>query len=93
MSALVDRLAQSLFSVDELDLQIYTDDPVATMVGTSQQVDRYITVLVLAWRALGLNLAFAKGQLGCETTWVGHDVTIDNHNKTVNVSIKKQFLE
>ena len=35
VSALVGRLAQSLFSVDELDLQIYTDDPVATMVGTS----------------------------------------------------------
>eukprot|EP00971_Amphidinium_carterae_P253867 5039905-Amphidinium_carterae.1 len=63
-AALVCRLCQSLFDVSEVRLQCYVDDPLATIRGDVPTVHRRIATLILAWRLLGLPLAFHKGQFG-----------------------------
>ena len=43
----------------------------------------------MAWRGMGFALAFRKGQLGVNVSWVGHDISVDPKTKTVTAAIKK----
>ena len=64
LSALTARMTQSLFPSDRMQLQVYTDDPIAVMRGTPRETRRMAAVLALFWRALGWGSSFHKGQLG-----------------------------
>jgi len=65
------RLTQSLYLSSELSLMCYVDDPLAALVGTALVRRRNAALMVLVWEALGFKLAYAKGQLGQEVTWIG----------------------
>ena len=74
LSALITRLAQSVFEAEELDLATYTDDPIAAVLGNEEETNRLVAILVLVWRCMGFALAFRKGQLSEKVGWVGHEV-------------------
>ena len=65
------RLTQSLYLAFELSLMCYVDDPPTALVGTTRVRMRNAALMVLVWEALGFKLAYAKGQLGQEVTWIG----------------------
>ena len=65
------RLTQSLFLPSELSLMCYVDDPFAALLGTERVRKRNAVLMVLVWEALGFKLAYAKGQLAQEVTWIG----------------------
>lgn len=72
MAALIGRLTQAMFSVSQVRIQTYVDDPCATVAGTPNQRDRRMAILLLTWRALGQRLAFKKGSRGADVIWIGH---------------------
>ena len=65
------RLTQSLLLPSELSLMCYVDDPLAALLGTELVRKRNAALMVLVWEALGFKLAYAKGQLAQEVTWIG----------------------
>ena len=50
-----------------------------------------IAVIILAWRLLGVNLAFAKGQTGDTVNWIGASMSIES-TKTLLITIIKARL-
>jgi len=71
LAALIMRLTQSLFHESEVNLMCYVDDPLAALMGTPAVRRRNAALMVLVWEALGFKLAYAKGQLDSEVTWIG----------------------
>ena len=78
ISALVSRLVQSMSSDGELELQTYTDDPIATTCADEATTKSYHCIIILIWRALGFKLAFHKAQRGHAVGWIGHDLRFAN---------------
>ena len=68
VAALVMRLTQSFFNVNEVRLVCYVDDPLAAIRGTDSDRRLFAAIMILVWMALGFKLAFAKGQLAREVT-------------------------
>ncbi len=44
-----------------------------TIMGTNRRRKLIITVIMLVWQSLGLDLAFRKGQIAKDITWIGGD--------------------
>ena len=55
---------------------MYVDDPLLIIRGADPVRNRLAAVVVLAWRVLGVNLAFAKAQLGSKVDWIGWELDI-----------------
>ena len=53
LSALAGRMTQSLYPVEFMQLQIYTDDPCAVLRGLPHDVQNMAVAMSLFWRALG----------------------------------------
>ena len=49
----------------------YVDDPLAAISGTPERRKLIAAAIILIWTVLGFQLAFAKGQLGKNVTWIG----------------------
>jgi len=90
VAALVGRLTQGMFHPLELLMQIYVDDPCATISGTRAERDLITAVVIFVWRCLGFPLSFAKGQRGRKVTWIG--CTLSVSWDVVIASIKPETL-
>ena len=62
------------------------------MLGDEQQCHRMIAVLIVAWRILGISLAFAKGQWGDRIDWIGASLSIES-DCTLAITIVRARLE
>ena len=93
LAALIGRLTQSTLDDDRSRLHIYLDDPIIAMRGDKAAVEKEVTLAVLVWRCMNVDLAFLKGQFGTAVTWVGHDVSINMKELAITAAIKRAFLE
>ena len=59
--ALVARLTDGMYDEKEFQMEVFVDDPIATVSGTRLQIDADVALWVYAWRVLGVPLAFKKG--------------------------------
>ena len=75
----------------EARLQLFVDDPCATIRGTPQACDWIVATMILAWRALGFPLSFRKGQRGPKVTWIGAHLEITA--TTVTAAIKDNIVQ
>lgn len=75
--ALVARLTQAVLAKDSSRMEVYVDDPALAICGTRAERDLEIAIVVLAWRALNLNLAFQKGQRGRVVEWIGCSLAVN----------------
>jgi hypothetical protein len=71
LAALIGRLTQSLFQLQEAKLRIYVDDPAITLCGVQARRNRYAAIIVLVWSALGLPIAIHKAARGSLVDWIG----------------------
>ena len=85
------RVTQSLFDPEEVLLQIYTDDPIASILATPQRARRIVSMLCLIWLVLGFSLSFHKAQYGHQVVWVGYQLT--SHGDCVTAAIKQSFMD
>eukprot|EP00971_Amphidinium_carterae_P051979 1023133-Amphidinium_carterae.1 len=71
-------------------LACYVDDPVATLSGPPAYQSRQVAHLIFLWCALGLPLAFHKGQWGNQVTWISAMMSISQD--ALLVEIKADLL-
>ena len=84
---LICRCVQSLFYMGgssrrkthfDSDMQVYVDDPWAAVSGDKPGRDRNIAVMILAWRLIGVRLAFSKARRGATIDWIGASLRVVN---------------
>ena len=86
IAALLARLTQGLFDpLREMRLQVYVDDPAATICGTAKHRDRVICIMILVWVMTGFELALAKAKRGSEVTWIGSTISVCNTSVQVSI--------
>ena len=76
-AAMVARLTQGMMDPRRTRLHIYTDDSIAIMIGTKDEIRRGRTRMILVWKALCFDLAFHKAQAGSRVDWIGHTLVVD----------------
>ena len=86
------RAGQSLFSEDELRIQMYVDDPAVGILGTEQQARRLGVTLLLWWSALGASLSWAKTHFGTQAKWIGAQINVAIKG-VVQLSIPDAYIE
>ena len=89
--ALVSRLTQAMFSEKELRSEVYVDDPALSVFGQQSQRNCLMGAVILVWRSLNLNLAFAKGQRGTRIDWIGSTLWV--HPGVIMAAIKQETKE
>lgn len=52
-------------------MEVYIDDPVLLLLGTEDECKQQAAIITLAWAAVGVVLAFSKGQVGRAVSWIG----------------------
>ena len=57
LAALIMRLAQSLFLLEELSLMCYVDDRLAVLRRADDERELFAAIMVFVWEALGFQLA------------------------------------
>ena len=67
------------------------DDPLAALRGDEEERRLNAAIVILVWSALGFKLAFAKGQLNKEVTWIGGTITADADG--VRAVVKESIIE
>ena len=91
LAALIMRLTQSLVDPHEARLVCYVYDPLAAIRGTDEERRAIAAMMMLVWCALGFKLAFAKGQLAKEVTWIGGTLIVEVHG--VRVVAKQSIID
>ena len=76
---------------DSQNMHVYVDDPIATIRGTPDVVAEQVSILMLTWVALGIDLAIPKGQLGSMVNWIG--ATFSIAGRVVTATIQQQRLD
>ena len=64
LSALTARMPQALFSPDRVQLQVYTDDPIAVLRGTPRETKRMAAILALRLARSWLGFVVSQRSLG-----------------------------
>ena len=74
LSSFIGRCTQSLLDPNEARTQIYTDDPIISILATEKRARYLMAIVTMAWLALGFDMAFHKAQFGHEVTWIGYHI-------------------
>ena len=86
------RSGQALFSIDEVLLECYVDDPLALFVGdvVTQRTNR--ALLLLWWRVLGPAISWGKMELGRSVNWIGATLAFpEGEPDVVEASLPEKF--
>lgn len=70
---------------EEARVQIYVDDPLFTLRGTPNRVQRLATIISLAWMIMGFPMAFHKAVMQPKLTWIGISIHITDAAVEVEV--------
>eukprot|EP00439_Symbiodinium_sp_Y106_P062067 s1806_g9.t1 len=71
VAAYIGRLTQGVIHACNMRLQIYVDDPIISAIGTREERRLHFALLILLWEAMGIGLAYKKGAIGREVSWIG----------------------
>ena len=84
-------MSQGCFPPEELRLQIYADDPCSVVRGAPSRRTRIVATILMLWRVMGYSLAFHKGQLGRDLSWIGYQLKLTEDY--IEVAIKDSFMK
>ena len=87
------RETRKLDSVIPAAMQIFVDDPWLALRGTPEQTARMTAVVIIAWRLLGVSLAFPKGQLGASVNWIGASLSIEATDRLTITIVQSRLDE
>ena len=93
LSACMSRMWQSFLKPNEGSLQCHMDDPLVALQGTLQERNSKIAMLLYTAWAMGLNLAYAKGERGTRLVWIGVTIEVDIVNKTILLSVPDKMVK
>ena len=74
-------------------MNVYVDDPLVILRGTFLQRNRITALIILAWRILGVNLAYTKAQCNDTIDWIGWNLAGSTLHKTVTCNVRSDRLD
>ena len=93
LSGALARMWQALLAGGRGMVQIYMDDPIIFLAGPRDERARNLSMLLYSARAMGLNLAFEKGDRGAHVKWIGVKIQLEVQRRTVELAIPKKVIE
>ena len=88
------RSGQALFSLEELLLECYVDDPLMILAGAAETRRSNAALLLLWWRVLGPGLSWGKVQLGRSVEWIGVELNLpEDDEDLVEASLHEKFVQ
>ena len=90
LSAALARLWQSMLMKDG-ELQIYMDDPLFVLVGPKTRRRALIAVILYTASAMGINVAYHKGNRGLRLTWIGIQMEVNVTMEIFTLSIPEKM--
>ena len=93
LASLVARCTQSLLPELRARLQVFVDDPIVALRGTSEQIEDMAAKILILWRIMGLEIAWKKGSLSHSTDWIGAKVTVDSCQRLVTVEVPADKIQ
>ena len=92
LSALVSRFLQSLFVRGEGCLQTYMDDPWFMLAGPLMRRNRNIAMILYSLYAMGVNVAYHKGERGLRVTWIGVVFELDLAREVMKLTVSQKMM-
>ena len=88
VASLLARVSQSMFmdaKAQRARLQVYVDDPLLGLQGTSSARRRMAVKFITIFLVLGVRLAFDKAQFGPRVSWIGVDIAAEPWKITAQI--------
>ena len=89
-AAAIGRVIASIFAHVPLRCEIYVDDRLLVVGGNVQQRTKHLAMALLALSVLGFPLAWGKGVVGSNVSWIGAQV--QQVGRTVRITIPEDKL-
>ena len=93
LSSLVSRFLQSLFARGEACLQTYMDDPWFMLAGPLGRRNRNVALILYSLFAMGINVAYHKGERGLRVTWIGVVFELDLSARVMKLTISHKMMK
>ena len=89
LSACMSRMWQSFLLSHEGNLQCYT---LLVIQGTKDERNSMISLLLYTAWAMGINLAYPKGERGARLVWIGMSIEVDIVKKMIHLSVPDKLI-
>ena len=93
LSACMSRMWQSFLLPHEGNLQCYMDDPLFVLQGTKEERNSKIALLLYTSWAMGINLAYPKGERGTRLVWIGMTIEVDIVSKSILLGVPEKLVQ
>jgi hypothetical protein len=91
LAAMFTRFLQSLLAKGEGVIQTYMDDPLILLAGTDARRNRTLALLLYSMWALGINIAYHKGERGLRVTWIGVVFELDLEREVFKLTVSRKM--
>jgi len=91
-SAALARMLQSMVPPDEMQSQVYMDDPLWMLQGPRWRRRENLALILYMCGALGVNLQFRKGFRGTDAVWIGTRMEVKMAEEVVILSIPPKMM-
>ena len=91
-AATLARMLQALIPADEMQSQLYMDDPLWTFQGPKWRRQENLALVLYMCGALGVNLQFKKGFRGTDAVWIGTRMELNLAEEVLILSIPIKMM-
>eukprot|EP00435_Cladocopium_sp_Y103_P021609 s565_g5.t1 len=91
-ASMLARLVQALIPPDELQSQLYMDDPLWMLQGPRWRRMENLSLILYMCGALGVRLQFRKGFRGSDAVWIGTKIELKLAEEVVVLSIPPKMM-
>ena len=91
LAAMFTRFLQSLLAKGKGVIQTYMDDPLILLAGTDARRNRTLALLLYSMWALGINIAYHKGERGLRVTWIGVVFELDLEREVLKLTVSRKM--
>ena len=74
-------------------IQIYTDDPIFTLAGTTGERLHAVACCLILWTVCGFKISWKKAALGAEIAWIGLVFSVEMVRRIIIVRIPTKMAE
>lgn len=93
LASMISRFLQSLFLRGEGSLQTYMDDPLFILAGPLTRRNRTLALILYSLYAMGVNVAYAKGERGLRVNWIGVSFELDQAREHMKLTISQRMVK
>ena len=91
-SSTLARMLQALIPADEMQSQLYMDDPLWALQGPKWRRQENLALILYMCGALGVNLQYKKGFRGVDAVWIGTRMELKLSEEVLLLSIPHKMM-